>query len=774
MQSPLFSVTLLSLGQHAPGEMAVSAPILTTSTIQTMQRTMKKTLSLAIIALLCILHAHAQRPVYAKMSGELRQLYIENQAERQAATRSNQSDSRTVCAFVRISSNAEAVFKAHGCKSLAQFGNIHIVNIPLNQLAKLSQSKWVSRIETGQSNSILMDTTAKVLNAWPAYQSQSLPQAYTGKGVVVGIQDIGFDLTHPNFCDSTGRTLRIKALWDQLSTDTLGTTLPVGRDYTTPNALIGLRHTRDGKQETHGTHTLGIAAGSGFKSPYRGMAWESDICLVANLTSENKNLVDKKDLYKYTTATDALGFKYIFDYAKRHNQPCVASFSEGSGFRFDSDTQLYHAVLDRLQGPGRIIVASAGNEGGRASYLKKPLGTDSAGTFIKNSNGKIRVSAKSKEHFLLRLRFHRVGTLTTYDIDTRALVAAKDSQQIDTLTFGKLQYEIQTVAYQPDDEGALAYEMLLRTLGTSTYVPPTALVLIGATADVELFRGAGTWETNKREPALLGGDDTHTILSPASAPAVIAVGATSYRTHITNYKGEKKYSLKGTGGVRAPYSSKGPTTDGRTKPDVMAPGSNIISSYNSFYIANHPNNSDVQWDVEHFQHNGRTYPWNCNTGTSMSAPAVAGAIALWLQANPTLTANDIRNIVAQTGIRHATTLPHPNNLYGYGQIDVYRGLLHILGITKVQDINQHQPQGVHIAPGNNNELHITFADGQPHACSLRLYSLSGSLVLSRPRALLASQSTIQLGALAAGVYVVQIHADSPKHSGSTLVRLVAK
>jgi len=272
---------------------------------------------------------------------------------------------------------------------------------------------------------------------------------------------------------------------------------------------------------------------------------------------------------------DRIGFTST-DYAKRHNQPCVVSFSEGSSFRFDSDTQLYHAFLDSLQGPGRIIVAAAGNEGGRASYLRKPLGTDSAGTFIKDSNGRIGVSAKSKAHFLLRLRFHRVGTLTTYDIDTRALVAAKDSQLIDTLTFGKLQYEIQAAAYQPDNEGALAYEMYLRTLGSSTYVPPTALVLIGANADVELFRGAGRWETNKLEPALLGGDDTHTILSPASAPAVIAVGATSYRTHITNYKGEKKYSLKGTGGERAPYSSKGPTTDGRTKPDVMAPGSNII------------------------------------------------------------------------------------------------------------------------------------------------------------------------------------------------------
>ena len=735
---------------------------------------MKRILTFAIFALLCIQHVGAQRPNFAKMSGELRQLYVENRAKQQASTRANEPDNRTVCAFVRIEGNAEAVFKTHGCKSLASIGNIHIVNIPLNRLAQLSQSKQVYRIEAGHSNSILTDSTAKVLNAWPAYQGLSLPQAYTGKGVVVGVQDIGFDLTHPNFCDSTGQTLRIKALWDQLSPDTIGATLPVGRDYTTPNDLLNLRHTRDGKQETHGTHTLGIAAGSGFKSPYRGMAWESDICLVSNMTSENKNLVDKKYLHKYTTATDALGFKYLFDYAKRHNQPCVVSFSEGSSFRFDSDTQLYHAFLDSLQGPGRIIVAAAGNEGGRASYLRKPLGTDSAGTCIKDSNGRIRVSAKSKAHFLLRLRFHRVGTLTTYDIDTRTLIASKDSLLVDTLTFGKLSYEIQAVAYPSDNAGALAYEMYLRALGSNTYVPPTALILIGAKADVELFRGTGTWETNKREPALLGGNDSHTILSPASAPSVIAVGATSYRTHITNYKGEKKFSFQGTGGKRAPYSSKGPTADGRTKPDLMAPGSNIISSYNSFYIASNPNKSDVQWDVEHFEHNGRIYPWNCNTGTSMAAPAAAGAIALWLQAKPTLTTSEVLDVVAQTGIRHTTSLPHPNNQYGYGQIDVYRGLLHILGITKVQGIDQHQPQGVSIAPGSNGELHITFADGQSHTCALRIYSLSGSLVLSRARTLLAAQSTIQLGSLTAGVYVVQIHADSPKHSGSTLVRFIGK
>ena len=87
----------------------------------------------------------------------------------------------------------------------------------------------------------------------------------------------------------------------------------------------------------------------------------------------------------------------------------------------------------------------------------------------------------------------------------------------------------------------MAYEMFLHALDKNTYVPPTALIIIGAGADVELFRGTGTWETNQREPALKSGDNSHTILSPACSPAVIAVGASSYRTHITNIRAKKRY-----------------------------------------------------------------------------------------------------------------------------------------------------------------------------------------------------------------------------------------
>ena len=54
----------------------------------------------------------------------------------------------------------------------------------------------------------------------------------------------------------------------------------------------------------------------------------------------------------------------------------------------------------------------------------------------------------------------------------------------------------------------------------------------------------------------------------------------------------------------------------------------------------------------------------------MSAPVVTGAIALWLQADPTLTTSDCMDIFAKTCTHYDSSLSYPNNLYGYGQIDV--------------------------------------------------------------------------------------------------------
>jgi len=625
----------------------------------------------------------AQRPRYEKMSPFVREAMASALATKQL-TRS-QSDDRLLTAFVRIDGNAAEVLRQYGCKELARVGDISIAAIPLSKLGALSCGRQVKRIETGRRCSIQMDTTRLVVNAEKVYTGEGLPQSYTGRGVVVGVQDIGFDLTHPNFYSADMSQYRIKALWDQLSRDTIGSTLYVGRDYVGREALLKLEHPIDGETQTHGTHTAGIAAGSGAEgngvvSPYRGMACGADLVLVDN-AADNASLIDPKDYYKFTYATDALGFKYIFDYAERMHQPCVINFSEGSSQDFHGYDQLYYELLAKLIGPGRIIVSSAGNDGARNSYIHKNIGKERAGAFIMGNEKRFSCTAKSKQTFTFRISvYDNVASPQIVDISTVNVCNAQDSLLTDSLLVGGKKYKWRVLAYPNSyDTSETAYDFQLSSplkLGDS---PQVSLQVMGRDADIELYRMSGYMFPHSLDPVLDAGDCRYTIFSPSSSPDVICVGSTSYRTQFVNYLGEKKVYDSGQKGIRSSFSAMGPTLDGRIKPDVMAPGQNIISSYSTFFINNPKNvNASVKSDVRHFDYNGRTYAWNANAGTSMSTPVVTGAIALWLQADPTLTPADCLDIFAKTCTHYDASLSYPNNLYGYGQIDVAAGLREVL------------------------------------------------------------------------------------------------
>ena len=639
-----------------------------------------------IISLLFIftsLDIFAQRPRYEKMSPFVREAMASALATKQL-TRS-QSDDRLLTAFVRIDGNAAEVLRQYGCKELARVGDISIAAIPLSKLGALSCGRQVKRIETGRRCSIQMDTTRLVVNAEKVYTGEGLSQSYTGRGVVVGVQDIGFDLTHPNFYSADMSQYRIKALWDQLSRDTIGSTLYVGRDYVGREALLELKHPIDGETQTHGTHTAGIAAGSGAEgdgvvSPYRGMACDADLVLVDN-AADNASLIDPKDYYKFTYATDALGFKYIFDYAERMHQPCVINFSEGSSQDFHGYDQLYYELLAKLIGPGRIIVSSAGNDGARNSYIHKNIGKERAGAFIMGNEKRFSCTAKSKQTFTFRVSvYDNVASPQIVDISTVNVCNAQDSLLTDSLLVGGKKYKWRVLAYPNSyDTSETAYDFQLSSPSKLGDSPQVSLQVMGRDADIELYRMSGYMFPHSLDPVLDAGDCRYTIFSPSSSPDVICVGSTSYRTQFVNYLGEKKVYDSGQKGIRSSFSAMGPTLDGRIKPDVMAPGQNIISSYSTFFINNPKNvNASVKSDVRHFKYNGRTYAWNANAGTSMSAPVVTGAIALWLQADPTLTPTDCLEIFAKTCTHYDASLSYPNNLYGYGQIDVAAGLREVL------------------------------------------------------------------------------------------------
>lgn len=115
----------------------------------------------------------------------------------------------------------------------------------------------------------------------------------------------------------------------------------------------------------------------------------------------------------------------------------------------------------------------------------------------------------------------------------------------------------------------------------------------------------------------------HFISAPADAKDILTVGAT--------------YS----NGLIAPFSSRGPASDGRIKPDVVAQGANAAVAST--------NNGDVL----------------IGSGTSFSSPILAGMVACLWQAFPQKSSTEIREAIVKSGDQYL----HPDNNRGHGLPD---------------------------------------------------------------------------------------------------------
>lgn len=600
------------------------------------------------------------------------------------------------------------VLRNEGCNIYAQWDDICIACIPIDKINTLAKRKEIKRIEAGQACDIQLNTTASILHSKDLWSmSQNGVEGITGKGVVVGVMDIGFDLTHPTFFSQDGSRYRIQRLWDMLDfseggevvkgfTDGGEDSIYVGRQYTGEAALLALQHSTDGLDMTHGTHTSGIAAGSGWNgrevSPYIGMAPDADLCLVANYTGNNKNVVPDDKRMIYTTATDMLGFKYIFDYAESVGKPCVISFSEGAHEDL-YESGLFNEVLTKMLGPGRILCVAAGNEGYKLSYLHKPQGREQAGCFLASYSDNALYVMRSADPVKFKLTFYdrNNNDRMEWTYDAEGLREFPDSVMTDTIRFKDAEFPVLLNTYPSCfDENLFATDFLIsdsreKTIGSSDI--KISLTLLGEDNDIEAFNAGGFFATSSMDPTLCDAENGHNILFPGTADEVVTVGATAYVDKHINYYGEEKISSMTTNGERVTYSSTGPTMNRNIKPDVMAPGHCIVSAYSSFYLENHPDESDIDWDVEHFEYNGRTYPWNSNSGTSMACPAVAGIIAQWLQVCPTLTPAQVKDVLAHTCHHIDESINYPNNEYGYGEIDALAGVEYIQSkYTGIEDL----------------------------------------------------------------------------------------
>ncbi|KAB8330861.1 S8 family peptidase [Scytonema tolypothrichoides VB-61278] len=142
-----------------------------------------------------------------------------------------------------------------------------------------------------------------------------------------------------------------------------------------------------------------------------------------------------------------------------------------------------------------------------------------------------------------------------------------------------------------------------------------------------------------------GNGGASALYPPANDPFVITVGATDDR------------GTKATSDDRmADFSAYGVTSDGHAKPDLVAPGTNIVSliaNQNSKLMVDHPTHMVGQ---SYFR----------MSGTSMAAPMVSGAIALLLQDEPQLTPDQVK----QRLLSNARAFDKPLRA-GAGHLNIY-------------------------------------------------------------------------------------------------------
>ena len=659
---------------------------------------------------------------YRKMSPLVREAAVEGKSLPAFSKGGASADGQRLVAFVQTTDHAALL--SQGCGILLELGDIVIASIPLQNIEALAAMPEVQRIEARKSyDKILNDQAASLVFADKLWSPMGKPQTgLTGKDVVVGVVDAGMDYTHPTFRTADGQQLRIKAVWDWLDFTDGGTASSVfpelGRQYIGEEQIMQKKHSFDASEKNlqgHGTHTSATAAGSGFNgttvSAYSGMAPEADLCLVSVRCSDNTSLIPEDKKYLFTSASNVLGFKYIFDYAESQGKPCVINISMGSAEDL-CQSNLENDAISRLCGPGRIVCAAAGNEGRLGNYIHKEVGKEKAGAFLTASRKSASWLLSSTQHPKVNLTFYpNDADKFLWQYDTERLREFPDSEYIDTLNVNGKELYISLMAYPSwAKEGYTATDIIISSqeeLGIGSSLP-VALTLTDASNDIDAFAQVGSFTKNSKDATLADYDNTHCVSIPAACDDVIAVGFASFRASYINYRGHSAGWGSLTGGMRSDYSSIGPNKKENIKPEVMAPGQNIISAMNSYFLEALTASDGLRnYIVDTFQSNGRTYGWYGSSGTSMAAPVVTGVVALWLQENPQLTPDQVREVIMNTSIQNVSGITYPNNEYGYGLINAEAGVEYI----RTHFTTSIQQQGIRtFVPSAENSIYTL--DGQ--------------------------------------------------------------
>jgi hypothetical protein len=183
------------------------------------------------------------------------------------------------------------------------------------------------------------------------------------------------------------------------------------------------------------------------------------------------------------------------------------------------------------------------------------------------------------------------------------------------------------------------------------------------------------------------------------------------------------------------------------KPDISAPGVNVASSISSFTDA-------VFTSIGSVDFNGRTYHFAKLSGTSMASPMVAGVSALILDANPYLSARQVKEIIMQTARQDNYTGVIPaegSSKWGAGKINAYAAVKLALQTVGLENPPVDLMWSVYPNPVMK-ELHFTIVEELPK--TVEIFDLQGSYI---EKAIVNGK--VYVSDLAPGTYYIRILID---------------
>jgi subtilisin family serine protease len=544
--------------------------------------------------------------------------------------------------------------------------NFVAATVPVSMLDALERDPAVAFVHP--ADPLKLDAPSAARATAPASKGVGGAAAHgRGKGVLIGIVDVGgFDFSHPDFLDVDGGT-RFVAIWDQghnprrppprhrgfdygaeFTKAHMDAAIAAARQPGVPPATLLERQSQTWPG-SHGTHVASIAAGL------------SGVCPEATIAGVlvDVPLPDDPIARRRTTFSDTSriihAVEYLLHLANDLQMPLVVNISLGTnGGSHDGSSGISRWLDAYLAAPGRAICVAAGNAGQEKAETPGDLGW-----IMGRIHSEGRVPARGLE---VELEWTVVGDGIEdrseneleiwYGSQDRFSVAVKPPSAADWITVAPREF-VENFRL-PSGTTVSVYNELYHPTNGANYVA----VYLSPNLDAANFRGieAGVWRVR-----LIGDDvrdgrfnawierDDPAELEPAGGRRLFRFPSFfTERSHIDSHSisslacGHRIIAVSNLDDARQRVhatSSQGPTRDGRCKPEIAAPGTDVAAA-NGFAAADEP--------------------WISMTGTSMASPYVAGVVALMLGANPGLSAAQCAGILLRTA------RPLPGGSYAWG------------------------------------------------------------------------------------------------------------